>query len=146
MDDVRVNGKKILENVPVIFDTGASYIIGDWERISKLYDRLGGTLMEHEGFGYYHREFRLRSVHNLVFIDSLQYRATLSQHWASPSVAGRLKSLLMLSDSIQFRKVLPIVSAVLSLSARVSVRFQCLSLPDSTSVCGTRWTRSDYMA
>jgi hypothetical protein len=66
MDDIRVDGEKTLENVPVIFDTGASYIYGDWGRVSNLYDRLGGTLMEHRGFGYYYREFRaLSPVHTL---------------------------------------------------------------------------------
>jgi hypothetical protein len=70
MDDVRVDQSqisnyKILENVPVIFHTGASYILGDWERVSKLYDHLGGTLMEHGDFGFYYREFQSRSVHTL---------------------------------------------------------------------------------
>jgi hypothetical protein len=60
MDDVRVDGNKILENVPTIFDTGATYIFGDWNRVSELYGRVGGsTLIKHQGFGYYFREFCL---------------------------------------------------------------------------------------
>jgi len=54
MDDVRINGNKIFENVPVMFDTGAEYIYGDWERVSELYRRLDGTLDERHGEGYYH--------------------------------------------------------------------------------------------
>jgi hypothetical protein len=42
--------------VPAIFDTGANYIVGDWERVSELYRRLGGTLVERAGFGYYYCE------------------------------------------------------------------------------------------
>jgi len=54
MDDVRVDGKRILENVPVIFDTGANYIYGDRNRVAELYKRLDGTLYEHKGFGFYY--------------------------------------------------------------------------------------------
>jgi hypothetical protein len=57
MDDVRVNGDKILERVPAVINTGANYIIGNRERVSELYRRLGGTLVEHRGFGFYYREF-----------------------------------------------------------------------------------------
>jgi len=53
MDDVRVNGNIILENIPAIFDTGSNYIFGDWERVSELYRSLGGSLEEYKGFGYY---------------------------------------------------------------------------------------------
>jgi len=53
MEDVRVNGNKILENVPAIFDTGAGHIYGDWERVSELYRGLDATLKEHAGFGFY---------------------------------------------------------------------------------------------
>jgi len=54
MDDLRVNDEKILVNTPVIFDTGSGFIFGDWERVSALYGRLGGTLKIQKGFGYYH--------------------------------------------------------------------------------------------
>jgi len=54
MDDLRVNGDIIFTNVPVMFDTGANLIFGDWERISKLYTRIGGTLVEHKGIDFYH--------------------------------------------------------------------------------------------
>jgi len=54
MDDVSTNGKKILENIPAMFDTGANYIFGDWDRVAELYKRLGGTLQERQGFGYYY--------------------------------------------------------------------------------------------
>jgi len=53
VDDIRVNGRKVLENVPAVFDTGASYIFGDWNRVSELYQGLRATLYEHGGFGYY---------------------------------------------------------------------------------------------
>jgi len=54
MEDVRVNGDKILTNVPAIFDTGASFIYGDWNRVSELYRHIGGTLTVYKGFGYYY--------------------------------------------------------------------------------------------
>jgi hypothetical protein len=57
MDDVRVNGNKILNNVPVVFDTGARYIFGDWNQVAELYGHLGGTLLDHGVSGYYYREF-----------------------------------------------------------------------------------------
>jgi hypothetical protein len=57
MDDVRVNGDKILENVPAIINTSANFITGDRERVLELYRQLGGTLVEHAGFGFYYREF-----------------------------------------------------------------------------------------
>jgi hypothetical protein len=62
MDDVRVNGNTdtVLKNVPAIFDTGSNYIFGDSKRVSELYRRLDGTLMEFTDFNFYHREFRLR--------------------------------------------------------------------------------------
>jgi len=53
MDDFRVNGDKVFENIPAVFDTGASYIFGDWERVSEFYKRFDGTLDERKGFGYY---------------------------------------------------------------------------------------------
>jgi len=54
MDDVRVNGNKLLENVPAVIDTGANFIFGDWDRVAEFYRTLGGTLVEHAGLGYYH--------------------------------------------------------------------------------------------
>jgi len=54
IDDVRVNGEIILKNVPAIFDTGASYIFGGWEQVSKLYRPLGGTLDDRGDFGFYY--------------------------------------------------------------------------------------------
>jgi len=56
MDDVRVNGNPILENVPAIFDTraGASFIFGDWNQVSELYTRIGGKLQEYNGYGFYY--------------------------------------------------------------------------------------------
>jgi hypothetical protein len=140
MDNLRVNGVTILENVPAIFDTGANYIFGDWERVAELYGPLGGTLQEHNGLGYYYREFRLRSVS--CFIDSLQYPANLSHHWASPSVAGRLKSLPKFSDLNQLMTVLPNVSAPSSPSAGLSVRTYHFLNPLSDA----RWTLFDCMA
>jgi len=53
MDDFRVDGDIIFKNVPVILDTGASYILGDWNGVAALYRRLDGTLLEHAGLGYY---------------------------------------------------------------------------------------------
>jgi hypothetical protein len=69
MDDVRVNGDKIFENVPAVIDSGASYIFGEWNQVADLYQRFGGRFMDHAGFGYYSCEFRLPSV--FIFIDSL---------------------------------------------------------------------------
>jgi hypothetical protein len=60
MDDVRVNGVTMLENVPAIFNTGANFIFGDWDRVKEFYERLGGTLEQRGSMGYYYREFRLR--------------------------------------------------------------------------------------
>jgi hypothetical protein len=57
MDDVSINGKKILENVPVMFDTGSAFIFGDWNRVSEFYKALGGTLKERGQIGYYYCEF-----------------------------------------------------------------------------------------
>jgi cathepsin D len=63
MDDVRVNGDKIFENVPVMIDSGANLIFGDWDQVVALYGHLGGTFMpDRSGFGYYACEFRLRLV------------------------------------------------------------------------------------
>jgi hypothetical protein len=62
MDNVRVNGDNFFENVPAMIDSGSNYIFGDWDKVSELYGHLGGTLLEHAGFGYYSCEFRLRSV------------------------------------------------------------------------------------
>jgi hypothetical protein len=56
-DDVTVDGKKILKNVPVMFDTGSAYIFGDWDRVAELYKAIGGTLEERENLGYYYCEF-----------------------------------------------------------------------------------------
>jgi len=53
MDDVRVNGDIIFKNIPAIFDSGALYIYGDWQRVSELYRPLGGILEERRDFGYY---------------------------------------------------------------------------------------------
>jgi hypothetical protein len=61
MDDIRVNGDTILENVPAILDTGSNLIYGDGERVSELYRRLGGTLKDYKGFDFYYCEFRFRS-------------------------------------------------------------------------------------
>jgi len=54
MDDVRVNGRKLLENVPAVIDTGANFILGDWDRVAEFYRQLDGKLVEHAGLGYYH--------------------------------------------------------------------------------------------
>jgi len=54
MDDVRVNGDTILKDVPVIFDTGANFIFGDWDRVAELYRRIGGGVYEHGDMGYYY--------------------------------------------------------------------------------------------
>jgi hypothetical protein len=57
MDDVRVNGDKIFENMPAVIDSGASLILGDWDRVAELYGRFGGTRADRGGFGYYYCEF-----------------------------------------------------------------------------------------
>jgi hypothetical protein len=57
MDDVSVDGKKIFKNLPVLFDTGSTYIYGDWKRVSEFYKALGGTLKEHGSLGYYYCGF-----------------------------------------------------------------------------------------
>jgi hypothetical protein len=57
MEDVRVNGHTILENVPAIINTSADFIIGDRERVSELYRQLGGSFIEHAGIRFYYREF-----------------------------------------------------------------------------------------
>jgi cathepsin D len=62
MDDVRVHGDKVLENLPAVIDTGSNYICGDWDQVAELYRHLGGTLLVHAGFGLYHCEFQLCSV------------------------------------------------------------------------------------
>jgi hypothetical protein len=62
MDNVRVNGDNFFENIPAMIDSGSNYIFGDWDKVAELYRHLGGTLLEHVGFGYYSCEFRLRSV------------------------------------------------------------------------------------
>jgi len=54
IDDVRVNGNIILENVPAIIDSGANFIYGDSNRVAELYRPIGGTFLEHKGLGIYH--------------------------------------------------------------------------------------------
>jgi cathepsin D len=61
IEDVRVNGDTIFDDVPAIFDTGSTYIFGDWKAVSELYEGLGATLKEYKGYGYYSREFWLHS-------------------------------------------------------------------------------------
>jgi hypothetical protein len=69
MDAVRVDGDKILENVPAIFDTGANLIFGDWNQISELYGRIGGTLDEYRGYGLHYRELRY-NVFGTLFLST----------------------------------------------------------------------------
>jgi hypothetical protein len=56
MDDVRVNDKKVLENVAAVLDTSSNFIYGDLERVAELYRPLGGASEKHGGFDYYYRE------------------------------------------------------------------------------------------
>jgi hypothetical protein len=62
MDDLRFDGDKILFNIPVVLDTGANLIYGDWDVVKDLYEPLGGISKEIGGFDYYYRESLLRSV------------------------------------------------------------------------------------
>jgi len=54
MDNLRVNGDTILEDVPVIFDSGAHFIFGDWQRVEKVYEHLHASFVENGDLGYYY--------------------------------------------------------------------------------------------
>jgi hypothetical protein len=76
MDSIGVHGRKILENLSVIFDTGSPFIFGDWDRVAELYKAIGGTLKERGNIGYYECEFGI-AFGTTLFLSTTSESSTL---------------------------------------------------------------------
>jgi hypothetical protein len=55
IDNIKVNGQIVLTDVAAIIDTGASFIIGDPQRVLALHQAADGV--PYKGSGYYTCEF-----------------------------------------------------------------------------------------